>query len=140
MKVCCKFEKVDGGVFLHYPDKATGQKMNDILTGCEEKYNGYVNIEIQKPYKARTNQQNRMFWGIVQQIANEIGDDIESVENDLKMKAIAKGYPYKVSKITGQPVPYSMTKVNTVEQGYLIDTAIETASFLGIVIDEQSAN
>jgi hypothetical protein len=55
----------------------------------------------------------------------------------LKVKAIAKGYPYHVSKITGQPEPESMTKINTVEMSYLIDTAYEVCAFLGIVLEPE---
>lgn len=69
-------------------------------------------------------------------IANETGEDIKEVERDLKIRAISKGYPYHVSKLTGQPVGESMTKIDTVQMSYLIETALEVCAFLGINPEE----
>ena len=97
-----------------------------------------MTVTLDKPYKSRTTgegSQNNLFWKLVQYISNENGEEPKIVERDLKVKAIAKGYPYHVSKITGQPEPESMTKINTVEMSYLIDTAYEVCAFLGIVLE-----
>ena len=79
--------------------------------------------------------QNNLFWKLVQIICNETGEDPKEIEREIKLKAIAKGYPYHVSKITGEPIPESMTKINTVEMSYLIDTAYEIIAFLGIRLE-----
>ena len=129
---------MEKGLFLHYPTKAVKAEIEHLYQGAKEKYNGYMTITLDKPYKSRTTgegSQNNLFWKLVQYISNENGEEPKIVERDLKVKAIAKGYPYHVSKITEQPEPESMTKINTVEMSYLIDTAYEVCAFLGIVLE-----
>lgn len=143
MKYVLKAESIENGIILYYPDKAIKQKLNDIVKAVKEKYNGYLTVDIQKPYKSRTtgkNSQNNLFWKLVQLISNETGEDVTDIERDLKIKAIAKGYPYHLSKLTGQPIPESTTKINTVEMSYLIDTAYEVCSFLGIMTEREIHN
>jgi hypothetical protein len=138
MKVCCYAEPMEKGLFLHYPTKAVKAEIEHLYQGAKEKYNGYMTVTLDKPYKSRTtgkNSQNNLIWLLIQKISNENGEEPKIVERDLKVKAIAKGYPYHVSKITGQPEPESMTKINTVEMSYLIDTAYEVCAFLGIVLE-----
>jgi hypothetical protein len=138
MKVCCYAEPLEKGLLLHYPTKAVKSEMLHLWEGAKQKYNGYMTVTLDKPYKSRTagpGSQNNLFWKLVEYISNENGEEPKIVERDLKVKAIAKGYPYHVSKITGQPEPESMTKINTVEMSYLIDTAYEVCSFLGIVLE-----
>lgn len=138
MKVCCYAEPLENGLLLHYPTKAVKSEMLHLWEGAKAKYNGYMTVTLDKPYKSRTtgkDSQNNLIWLLIQKISNENGEEPKIVERDLKVKAIAKGYPYHVSKITGQPEPESMTKINTVEMSYLIDTAYEVCAFLGIVLE-----
>ena len=138
MKVCCYAEPMEKGLFLHYPTKAVKAEIEHLYQGAKEKYNGYMTVTLDKPYKSRTTgegSQNNLFWKLVQIICNENGEEPKETERQLKEKAIAKGYPYHVSTITGKPVPESMTKINTVEMSYLIDTAYEVCAFLGIMLE-----
>lgn len=124
-----------GKVTLSVSDYIGKATLHSICQLCKEKHKGEIKVDLSAPYKSRTTgkgSQNNLFWELCTLIAEEIGDDISSVEADLKMKAISKGYPYKVSKITGKPSPVSTTQVNTVEMSYLIDTAQEVCAFLGI--------
>lgn len=140
MKYVMKAETIEKGIILYYPDKAIKTKLIDLLKSVKEKYNGYLTVDIQKPYKSRTTgkgSQNNLFWKLVQLISEENGEDIKETEHDLKIKAISKGYPYHLSKLTGQPIPESTTKINTVEMSYLIETAYEVCAFLGIVTENE---
>jgi hypothetical protein len=140
MKFVCYTEMQEKGLLLHFPTMAIKSEVLHQWQKSKEKYNCYFSVELKMPYKARTTgkgSQNNLFWKLVEYICNETGDDPESTENDLKMKAIAKGYPYHISKITGKPSPESMTKINTVEMSYLIDTAYEVIAFLGIVLEPE---
>jgi hypothetical protein len=76
-----------------------------------------------------------MFWGIVQQIAGETGNDLEDVEQAIKERATKRGFPYRINKMTGRIKPYSMTVVDTVQMGYLLDEAIQLCAELGIVVE-----
>ena len=134
------FSHKDGTLLLSTSYWSIRASLKDLVELCDNKYGGFVRLELSPPYRARTtgaNSQNNKFWLLATKIANYTGDDIKNVENDLKIKAISKGYPYHISKITGQPIGESMTKVNTVEMSYLIETAIEVCAFLGIDPEEE---
>ena len=140
MKFVCYVEKKETGLLFNFPSQAVKSEMLHLYEGAKEKYSSYMTIDINKPYKSRTTgegSQNNLFWKLVDYIIKETGEDAKETENALKLKAISKGYPYHINKITGQPVPESMTKVNTVEMSYLIDTAYEVIAFLGIVIEKE---
>ena len=140
MKVCCYTEPTEKGLLLHYPSSSVKAELLHLYEGVKQKYNGYMTLTLDKPYKSRTTgegSQNNLFWKLVQIICNENGEEPKETERQLKEKAIAKGYPYHISTITGKPVPESMTKINTVEMSYLIDTAFEACAFLGIVLEPE---
>ena len=135
MKFVCYTRPTEQGLLLQYPSEAIKQEILHLWNSGKDRYNGYLTVELKNPYKSRTTgegSQNNLFWKLVEYIIKETGEDARVTENDLKMKAISRGYPYHISKITGQLVPESMTKINTVEMSYLIDTAYEVIAFLGI--------
>ena len=138
MKIVCFVEPKENGLFLKYPSLSVKSELLHLWEGVKDKYNGFMTLTLDKPYKSRTTgegSQNNLFWKLVQIICNETGEDPKEIEREIKLKAIAKGYPYHVSKITGEPIPESMTKINTVEMSYLIDTAYEIIAFLGIRLE-----
>ena len=140
MKIVCYTEPTEEGLLVHFPSSSIKAELLHLWEGAKEKYNGYLSVELKKPYKSRTTgkgSQNNLFWKLVQIICNEIGEEPATVEADLKQKAIAKGFPYHISKISGKPVPESTTKINTVEMSYLIDTAYEVIAFLGILLEPE---
>lgn len=138
MKVCCYAEPMEKGLFLHYPTKAVKAEIEHLYQGAKEKYNGYMTITLDKPYKSRTTgegSQNNLFYALVTEICKETGNDLEDVKDAVKERAIKRGYPYKVNPINNQIKPFSTTQVNTVEMGYLIDEAIQLCAELGIVLE-----
>ena len=140
MKIICYTEPTEKGMLLYYPSQSVKAELLHLWKGAKEKYNGYLTLTLDKPYKSRTTgkgSQNNLIWKLIEIISNETGEEPKITERDLKIKAIAKGYPYHVSKITGEPEPESMTKINTVEMSYLIDTAYEVCAFLGIVLSSE---
>lgn len=62
-----------------------------------------------------------MNWAHIQQISEETGNEVSDVEDYVKLRAVKRGYPYHINKLTGEIKPESMTKINTVEASYLID-------------------
>ena len=140
MKIVCYTEPTEKGMLLYYPSQSVKAELLHLWEGAKEKYNGYLTLTLDKPYKSRTTgkgSQNNLIWKLIEIISNETGEEPKITERDLKIKAIAKGYPYHISKITGVPEPESMTKINTVEMSYLIDTAYEVIAFLGIVLSSE---
>ena len=117
MKVCCYAEPMKKGLFLHYPTKAVKAEIEHLYQGAKEKYNGYMTVTLDKPYKSRTTgegSQNNLFYALVTEICKETGNELEDVKDALKERAIKRGYPYKVNPINNQIKPVSTTQVNTV--------------------------
>lgn len=138
MKIVCYVEPKENGLLLKYPSLSVKSELLHLWEGVKDKYNGFMTLTLDKPYKSRTTgegSQNNLFWKLVQIICNEIGEDPKEIEREIKLKAIGKGYPYHISKVTGEPIPESMTKINTVQMSYLIDTAYEIIAFLGIRLE-----
>ena len=135
MKIVCYAEPTENGLLLHYPSKEIKQQLLHLWKGAKENYNGYLAVDLKKQYKSRSSEQNRLFWGMVQQIASETGNDLEDIEQALKERACNRGFPYRINKMTGRIKPYSMTECDTVQMGYLIDETIQLCAELGIVIE-----
>lgn len=135
MKIVCYTEPTEKGLLLHFPSASVKAELLHLWNGAKEKYNGYLTVELKNPYKSRTTgegSQNNKFYALITEICKETGNDLEDVKDAVKERAIKRGYPYSVNKITGQVRPYSTTKVNTVEMSYLIDEAMQLCAELGI--------
>lgn len=114
------------------------QAINHELEKCDQKNNGYVSVTITRPRRPRTTgdkSQNNLFYLLVTKISNETGNDIEDVKDGVKYRAIKRGYPYSVNKLSGTIKPYSTTRVDTVQMSYLIDECYQVCSELGIYIE-----
>ena len=139
MKVCCYTEPTEKGLLLHYPSSSVKAELLHLYEGVKEKYNGYMTLTLDKPYKSRTTgkgSQNNLFYALATEICKETGNDLEDVKDALKERAIKRGYPYKVNPINNQIKPFSTTRINTVEMGYLIDEAKQLCAELGIVLPD----
>lgn len=112
-------------------------KIADILRRCDKNNGGFVKVTFGIPRKPRTTgegSQNNLFWKLATIISEYTGNDLEDVEAGLKERAISKGYPYHINRITGRPQGNSMTTIDTVQCSYLIDTAYEVCAELGISV------
>lgn len=137
LKVCLKHKIENNKLIFELPEEPYKTKLLELSELCNKKSNGFCTVTINRVYKPRTigkNSQNNLAWKLITIIANEVGEDVNEIERQAKIKAISKGYPYHVSKITGEPVPESMKKIDTVQCSYLIDTLYELCSFLGIIL------
>jgi hypothetical protein len=113
--------------------------LKPLLEFCVEKKSSYVKCVFSVPYKSRTTgkgSQNNKIWKMITEIAQETGNDIDDVEEYAKERAMVRGYPYKINKMNGKPMPLSMTKINTVEASALIETLQQLAAELGIVLHD----
>ena len=133
------FSNKEGFLVLYAQDYGVRAMLQGLVDLCKAKYSGFVRLEMSPPYKSRSTQvggQNRHIWGHLQQIAQETGNDVADVEDYIKQKATRRGYPVHENKLTGEIKPVSMTGINTVEAGYLIEELHQLASELDIILDE----
>jgi len=129
----------NGLVTFSVSDFGVRAMLSNLFELCWGKYGGYVKLELSPPYKPRTTTvggQNRHIWGHIQQIAQETGNELADVEEAIKERALKRGYPRKINQLTGRIKPASMTTINTVEAGYLIDELHQLAAELEITLDE----
>lgn len=143
MKFVCYTTPTEKGLLLEYPSESIKAGILHQWNSGKDKYKGYMSVELKNPYKSRTTgkgSQNNKFYALITEICKETGNDLEDVKDAVKERAIKRGYPYSVNKITGQVRPYSTTRVNTVEMSYLIDEAMQLCAELGInpALDEAS--
>lgn len=130
----------DGTLVLNAEPYGVRSALNGLIEICEQKKGGYIQCEFSPPYKKRTtgkDSQNSHIWGHIQQIANETGNSVDDIEDYIKRQAIRRGYPYHVNKLNGEVVLESMTKINTVEAGYLIEELHLLAGELEITLIEE---
>ena len=133
------YSNKDGTLLLSVSDIGVRTMLQGLVEWCQQKYGSYIKLEMSPPYKPRSTgkgSQNSKIWACIQQIAQETGNDIEDVEDFIKMKAVARGYPYKINKLTGQIRPASMTTINTVEASLLIQELQKLAAELEITLEE----
>lgn len=139
-------QKIEGRLAF-IPPQATNERqaLHNLLDLCEKKHNGYVSLSFAVPYKKRTSgrkSQNHKLNGNIMAFCNETGNDFDDVKDEIKRRAIKRGYPckkdeqgnYILSLKDGQPIPESETKINTVECGYLIDEMSILASEYNVLL------
>ena len=132
------FSHKDGTLLLSTSYYEIRAVIKDVVDLCENKYSGFIRLELSAPYKARTtgpNSQNNLIWKLITEIAKATGNELEDVEQAAKERAVKRGYPYKQNKITGQIVPLSMTKIDTQQASYLIDELYAIAAEYEIKLD-----
>ena len=133
------FSNKDGVLCLSTEYCETRAAVREIVEFCENKYSGFIRLELSAPYRARTtgpNSQNNLIWKLITEIATATGNDLQDVEEAAKFNAIKRGYPYKQNKITGQLKPLSMTEIDTQQAGFLIDELYAIAAEYGIQLEE----
>lgn len=138
IKIVAKQKVQDNQIIIDLPSEPYKSQVMHVLNLCNEKCGGYCSVQINRPYKPRTTgegSQNNLTWKLITIVANEMGEEVETVENLAKKKAISKGYPYK--EVMGEVVPASMRTINTLENSYLIDTLYEMVAFLGIELEPE---
>lgn len=102
---------------------------------CVEKYSGFVSVTLSKPYKSKTQAENSKYWVLCTELGRELGMSKEEVSEGIKERAIERGYPFTVNKITGSYIPQPISEDNTVEQAILIKTVYQVASECGVYLE-----
>lgn len=98
----------------------------------------YLDVEIGPHRKPRTTgaySQNKHINGHIQQIANETGNDFDTVKLYCKTEALALNYPFDT--INGRVFPWSETRIDTIQAGYLIDSIHRLAAEMAILLIEE---
>ena len=92
------FSHKDGTLLLSTSYWSVRASLKDLVQLCDDKYGGFVRLELSPPYRARTtglNSQNNLIWKLITIIAKETGNELSDVEDAVKERAIKRGYPYR---------------------------------------------
>ena len=133
------FSNKEGFLVLYAQDYGVRAMLQGLVDLCKTKYSGFIRLEMSPPYRARTTgelSQNNKIWAMITAIAQQTGNELSDVESAVKERAIKRGYPYHLNKITGKPEPASMRTITTVEASYLIDELYAIASEYDVNIEE----
>ena len=95
-----------------------------------EKNIKYHKLRISKPFKQRTtgiHSQNHHINGHIQQICVQTGMDFDTLKSYFKRLAVDRGYPFDTAP-DGNIEPWSESRIDTTQAGYLIDTIHQWAA------------
>lgn len=101
---------------------------------------GYATVHISTPRRIRSTgyrSQSHHLNGHIQQICVATGNDFEMVKTVVKMRAIARGYPFKT--LRGVVIPQSEADSSIEECALLIDEVHQLAAEEGIGLLEYEA-
>ena len=129
-----------GYIKFEAPEDANSRMaLYSVLKACKDKNNDYVKVTIGRPRKPRTTgpgSQNNHVWGHATQIATETGNEVDDVMDAAKERALKRGYPYHVNKLTGKVKPYGTEELDTEQCGMLIEELHMIAAEMGITLIE----
>ena len=95
-------------------------------------------IQLKKWYKGRSTgwkSQSHHINGHCQQIAEETGNDFDTVKSYCKNEAISAGYPIDI--LNDIVIPWSEARIDTLQASILIDTIHRLAADYGINLKEE---
>lgn len=138
-KVSLVLKRSDGLSFVPpAPETDESFLLLNMLNLCRAKYNDYVRVTFQPPYKKRSTgdlSQNHKLNGMIMQICKETGSSYDAVKNKIKMIAVeTMGYPYE--DFRGVITPKGERDCNTEECAMLIEATYMLGADLGIVFKE----
>lgn len=96
-----------------------------------------LDIELATPGRPRStgpDSQNHRINGFIQQICVAKGLEFDALKYYCKYKAIERGYPFDT--VGDFVVPWSESRINTVQAGLLIDTIEQVAAEQGVHLEE----
>lgn len=110
-----------------------------VLRKCQDKANDFVSVTFETPKKPRStgaHSQNHHLNAHCMQMANETGNDFETIKYCVKMIAVEQlGYPY--TDVNGHVVPKRERDTSTEECSLLIEAAHLLAADLHMVLKEE---
>lgn len=138
MKIILQHKKDSEEVVFMLPADPYKSKLMKLLQLCDEKCNGYVSLDVSRPYKPKTIKENAKYWAMCTEYGLYMNMTKEEVSDGIKVRAVEeRGYPVDINRISKKTTPRSISKATTIEQSLLIDMLYQEASENGYIFDEQ---
>ena len=125
------FSSKDGTLLLSVNDCGVRTAVKGVVSLCEARHGGYVQLEMCPPYRKRTLPQNDKWWALCTEFGRHLGMSKDDVAMGVKCRAMDEGLwegeDMPFSK-TGMKRPRSTTKANTNEMAVLIEVLYRIAA------------
>ena len=112
----------DGTLLLSVSDIGVRTMLKELVELCENKYGGYIKLEMSPPYKPRSLDQNSRYWARCTEFAKFCGSTKDEVSYGVKERAVEmglwRGKAVLFSK-TGKVIPDSSATADTAEMAVL---------------------
>lgn len=133
------YSSKDGMLLLGVSDYGVRAMLKGLVELCEQKYGGYVKLEMSPPYRQRTLPENAKWWAMCTEYGNWCGMSKDDVAIGVKYRAMEEGL-WEAEQIpfakSGTMRPVSTTKSDTKQMAVLIDVLYRIAAEDGYVFDE----
>lgn len=124
----------DGLLSIKISDEGLRAVVKSVTDVCQEKYGGYIQLEMSPPYKKRTLSMNDKWWAMCTDFGNYCGMTKDDVAMAIKCCAMDEGLwegidmPFSKN---GKKFPKSTKNANTTEMSALIDVLYRIAAEYG---------
>ena len=116
------YSNQDGTLLLSVSDFGVRTMLKELVELCENKYGGYIKLEMSPPYKPRSLDQNSRYWARCTEFAKFCGSTKDEVSYGVKERAVEmglwRGKAVLFSK-TGKVIPDSSATADTAEMAVL---------------------
>lgn len=117
------FSYKDGMLLLSTSYCETRIVLKDVIDLCEQKYSGFIRLELSAPYKQRTLPENNLYWSRCTEFGNFCGMTKDEVSYGVKVRAMDmglwRGKEIPFSK-NGEKIPDSSATADTQELATLL--------------------
>ena len=125
------FSHKDGTLLLSVGDWGVRVMLKGLVELCDNKYSGYMKLEMSPPYKKRTLPENAKWWAMCTEFGRYLGMTKDEVAMGVKYRAMDEGLwekkevPFSKS---GVMIPVSTAESDTKQMATLIEVLYRIAS------------
>ena len=129
----------DGTLLLSVQDYGVRAALQSVVDLCNNKYSGFIKLELSAPYRQRTLPENNMYWAKCTEFGKFCGCTKDEVSYGVKVRAMDmglwRGKEVPFSK-TGEKIPDSSATADTQEFSTLLKVLDLIAAEYGYVWKE----
>lgn len=132
------YSSKDGMLLLSVNDYGVRTQLKGLTELCNDKYSGYVKLEMSTPYPQRTLGENAKWWAMCTEYGKYCGMSKDRVSMGVKYRAMEEGLweGEEVPFSNGVKMPMSTVKSDTKQMATLIEVLYRIAAEDGYVFKE----
>lgn len=133
------FSVKDGMLLLSVDDMGARTLIKGVVDNCEESCSGYIRLDMDKPRKDRSLEQNARWWAMCTEYGKHCGMTKDDVAMGVKYRAMDEGLweaeevPFSKTK---ERIPKSTAEADTAQMSVLIDVLYRISAEDGYTFEE----